>query len=384
MKHLRIKTKLFQWAALTLLTLVMAFSSQTAWAGYGWYNGSMTIGGNNTDPTAWSTDFMNPTDLGIVTDMTISSIVFNVWSDANDRGGANMFFRIWDGGPSQVGDDQDLWLGASTRITGDHDFSISWIGTEDLAAAVGLTLKPGNTYYIDMWAKTYGDSGDEWYSGDNGSNYHAKLTIAPISLSAKKALGDNLWTTFYRNDYTYQLDKDKACAYYATMADSKVVLHKLGDDGNVIPKGTAVIIVGDNPDGNETANIALTAINDVTGISAEGNVLRGVGVATPVGNVCSTYDATTIYMLSDKNGFGFYPLGNDMTVPANKAFIPESASSARGFSIEFEGDDATGIRTMNNVSIDSDNWYSLDGRKFSSKPSQRGIYINNGKKVVIN
>ena len=28
-------------------------------------------------------------------------------------------------------------------------------------------------------------------------------------------------------------------------------------------------------------------------------------------------------------------------------------------------------------------WYSLDGRKLSGKPSQRGIYISNGKKVVI-
>lgn len=383
MKHLRIKTKLFQRAALTLLTLVMAFSSQTAWANYGWYNASMSIGGITTDFTAWSTSGDSPTDLGIVTDMTITSIAFNVWDDSNDRGGANMFFRIWDGGTSQVGDNQDLWLGNATRITGDHDFSISWTGPKDLAAAVGLTLKPGNTYYIDMWAKTYGDAGDHWYS-NNGSNYHAKLTIAPNSLSAKKGLGDNLWATFYSNDFTFQLDKSKACVYYATMEDSKVVLHKLGDDGDVIPKGTAVIIVGDNPSGNETASIDLTAIEDVSGPSAEGNVLRGVDVATSVSTVCTEYNATTIYMLSNKNGFGFYPLGNDMTVPASKAFIPESASFARGFSIEFEGNDATGIRTINNVPIDSDNWYSLDGRKFSSKPSQRGIYINNGKKVVIN
>ena len=32
MKHLRIKTKLFQRAALMMLTLFMALTSQTAWA----------------------------------------------------------------------------------------------------------------------------------------------------------------------------------------------------------------------------------------------------------------------------------------------------------------------------------------------------------------
>jgi hypothetical protein len=33
--------------------------------------------------------------------------------------------------------------------------------------------------------------------------------------------------------------------------------------------------------------------------------------------------------------------------------------------------------------IDNDDWYSLDGRKLDGKPTARGIYINNGKKVVI-
>lgn len=28
-------------------------------------------------------------------------------------------------------------------------------------------------------------------------------------------------------------------------------------------------------------------------------------------------------------------------------------------------------------------WYSLDGRRLSGKPAVRGIYINNGRKIVI-
>ena len=30
-----------------------------------------------------------------------------------------------------------------------------------------------------------------------------------------------------------------------------------------------------------------------------------------------------------------------------------------------------------------DEWYSLDGRRLGSKPATKGVYINNGKKVVI-
>jgi hypothetical protein len=66
----------------------------------------------------------------------------------------------------------------------------------------------------------------------------------------------------------------------------------------------------------------------------------------------------------------------------------ESTSPVRAFRLNFgdgEGNDdnATGIITTN--STNSDNvWYTIDGRKLNGKkPTQRGIYINNGKKVVI-
>ena len=35
------------------------------------------------------------------------------------------------------------------------------------------------------------------------------------------------------------------------------------------------------------------------------------------------------------------------------------------------------------VSLDADAWYSLDGRRLSGKPTKSGLYINNGKKVLV-
>ena len=43
----------------------------------------------------------------------------------------------------------------------------------------------------------------------------------------------------------------------------------------------------------------------------------------------------------------------------------------------------TGIDDNNRETIINNHWYSLDGRRLSGRPLQRGIYINNGKKVVI-
>ena len=35
------------------------------------------------------------------------------------------------------------------------------------------------------------------------------------------------------------------------------------------------------------------------------------------------------------------------------------------------------------MTFDSEAWYTLDGVRLSGKPSTKGIYINNGKKIVI-
>ena len=35
------------------------------------------------------------------------------------------------------------------------------------------------------------------------------------------------------------------------------------------------------------------------------------------------------------------------------------------------------------MTFDSEAWYTLDGVRLSGKPSRKGIYINNGKKVAI-
>jgi len=60
-------------------------------------------------------------------------------------------------------------------------------------------------------------------------------------------------------------------------------------------------------------------------------------------------------------------------------------AKTRAFRLDFGDEEATGILE---VSADSkemtdDAWYSLDGVRLSGKPTQRGIYINNGNKVVI-
>jgi hypothetical protein len=65
--------------------------------------------------------------------------------------------------------------------------------------------------------------------------------------------------------------------------------------------------------------------------------------------------------------------------------LPGGANQVRAFRMDF-GDNVTGVEAVQGSRFKfqgSDAWYTLDGLKFSGKPSKRGLYINNGKKVVI-
>ena len=51
------------------------------------------------------------------------------------------------------------------------------------------------------------------------------------------------------------------------------------------------------------------------------------------------------------------------------------------------GDDSTGITTLSMESgkegASTTGWHTLDGRRLNSKPTQPGLYIQGGRKVVI-
>lgn len=43
----------------------------------------------------------------------------------------------------------------------------------------------------------------------------------------------------------------------------------------------------------------------------------------------------------------------------------------------------TGIRPTPDPSLNGGEWYDLQGRKLSGKPAKGGVYVKDGKKIVI-
>ena len=55
------------------------------------------------------------------------------------------------------------------------------------------------------------------------------------------------------------------------------------------------------------------------------------------------------------------------------------------FVLNFDGENATGL-TPNASAVGEGNagaWYDMSGRRLTSKPTQTGLYLNDGRKVVV-
>ena len=100
----------------------------------------------------------------------------------------------------------------------------------------------------------------------------------------------------------------------------------------------------------------------------------------------------------DENQAGYFlinndVLGNPIELVDGANFRVESAgtydlelvylrSAALPHSLIVTKEAPQAITTISSDNVDS-NWYNIAGQKFSSKPSVPGIYINNGKKIIV-
>ena len=116
----------------------------------------------------------------------------------------------------------------------------------------------------------------------------------------------------------------------------------------------------------------------------ETNLLRGVTSVTDI--TATDGDYTNFIFTKVGDEIGFYPASAGI-IPAYKAYLQIPTASlpvgapAR-LSVVFEDGETTSITPVRNNQKTSDEWYTLGGQR-STKPTERGIYIHEGKKVII-
>jgi hypothetical protein len=105
----------------------------------------------------------------------------------------------------------------------------------------------------------------------------------------------------------------------------------------------------------------------------------------------TTKDGVAYTNLGLKSGkFKYYSAAG--TLKYNKSYLSMPTSvvgtynAAKTFNIIFDDvdDNTTGINSVTESNQEKEVWYNLQGARLSGKPSVPGLYIRNGKKVVLN
>ena len=198
-------------------------------------------------------------------------------------------------------------------------------------------------------------------------------TTVTMNLAAAEVGGAH-WTTFYNNYGNFQADENTE-VYKGTVSDSKLLLTPISD--KIVNAGNAVIL---KSTGNPVMTLTATNSSDT-----QANDLKGLSVRTLASDVKTNYSANTIYVMGNKsNKFGFHKYTGEY-MPANKAFLALGSGSSAPLRMVIDDDEeTTGVASMaDGIDNMSDEWYTLDGRKLNSKPTTKGLYIVNGKKVMI-
>ena len=152
-------------------------------------------------------------------------------------------------------------------------------------------------------------------------------------------------------------------------------------------------------EGDGKSNLVAPVFTGVTISDATANVeteyVNFVGTYSSV-----VFDAGTAHkdvLFLGKGSTLYYPDGTKpTTINACRAYFtlkgitagdPANGGNVKGFVLNFDGeDDPDGLneelRMKNEEFATAKGWYSLDGKKLDGKPTQRGIYIHNGKKVL--
>ena len=196
---------------------------------------------------------------------------------------------------------------------------------------------------------------------------------APASAEIKVNIGATGYATLYYSDRALVVPENVA-AYTYKVTNGKLDESYLYNAGETIPAATGVVLKA------APGEYTFAASQNAGDVDAD-NLLKGSDEAT-LTTGGAVYYKLSLNKAGDANSVGFYYGAADgaaFTNGAHKAYLAlPTASGVRAFL--FNGNTTTGIQnvTSNNAATQV---YDLQGRRVQS--AQKGLYIINGKKVLV-
>ena len=208
----------------------------------------------------------------------------------------------------------------------------------------------------------------EWEEFTNCSVFktfdHAVATFA----DAEKIDLDNAYQVGDEKTFAAAATKDLK-AYQFTGSAVNGTIYGTEVNG-IVPAGTGLLMTG-----TEGATYVFPLTSGYATADVSGNKLVGVTTDTDL----STLTDGNSHYVYDNDGFRLQSTG---TIAANEAYLSLPNADTDKINVSLGG--AAGIEDIAADNEDHSAWYTLDGVKVNEKPTAKGLYIHNGKKVIVN
>ena len=208
-----------------------------------------------------------------------------------------------------------------------------------------------------------------------GSDYDGETALSntfKLFQGYEVTVGAGEYATFYKDENLYTEDEDAELYTISSVSDTEAVL---SSEINVVAAGTPMLIFNKGTEAKTFILIPTEQSADEVEVAKE---FRGTLEEKQMPASSATRD---FYVCTGK---AFEWVRDAGTIAANRCWlqIGEQVAAARAMTRSIVGGGNT--TNMDDVrwQMEDGNYYDLQGRKVE-KPNRKGIYIHNGKKVIV-
>ena len=264
-----------------------------------------------------------------------------------------------------------------------------WTGTELSGATMTVTIAKGSTgdrSYTATWERNAITLIDNADNSELLSAWDGK--VADVTLSGRTFTKNGQWNTICLPfDLTIAgsvLDGAEVRTLASTTLAGQNLTMTFSDNLTEMEAGKPYVIrwASGEPLVNPTFEGVTVKNANVKTNSITTDYVTFTGTYTPT--ALTKDDVSNLYLGS--NNTLYYPNVDGFKVNAFRGFFKvDDSATAMGLNIITDLGDGSTTRIQNAVDAESelDSWYTLNGVKLDSKPTQKGVFIHNGTKVVI-
>lgn len=249
-----------------------------------------------------------------------------------------------------------------------QDKYVHWYAQAPGKGSFGIALGNGEGTYEAYLNDGY------YASNADGSTFGAKLEnaasvwefipVTSLTINLNTVEGKGYATTYL--PFAVRFDASEVVPYTVRENTAGDMAIYTSIDSNEVPAGTGVLLISETGATSATATIISSAE------AVENNELTGHYFAGEV--------ASALVLNAVGGQVGFYSLAAGSSLAANRAFLGNDGGSIRGLQLVAAGA-ATGIQNVETKAAQNAKVFDLQGRRVQN--AQKGLYIVNGKKVIL-